>query len=355
MERRVFLKSLGILSGLASVPRGLCSLDSASTSPLSRFKLGAISDGFSLDFEEALQIMKGYGLSWVEIRNVWGTYNTEAKPAQVEHILNLLAKYEFRVSVLDTALYKCALPGTKPVGGEKDVYPYEGQMDLLKRALERAHVFGTDKVRAFTFWRVVEPDKLSSRIAEELEKAAEVARRMHVRLVIEDEGACNAGTGRELADILKKVSAANVGANWDIGNGYWHGEASFPDGYQAIDKKRIWHVHVKGVHCDAGFKNCQETFADQGEIDLVGQLRALLQDGYEETMSLECEFEAPGLSRPRNHQALAGRPAEGDDKSAGVMGIMHLTAIPAVDAVFFGKARRGCPGRPRRCCRAWCS
>jgi len=63
-------------------------------SPLSRFKLGAISDGFSQNFDEALEIMRGYGLSWVEIRNVFGVYNTEASPAQVQHrrvkILNVV-------------------------------------------------------------------------------------------------------------------------------------------------------------------------------------------------------------------------------------------------------------------------
>jgi len=265
-------------------------------SPLSRFKLGAISDGFSQDFEEAFKIMRGYGLSWVEIRNVWGIYNTEASPAQIQHLKDLLAKYEFKVSALDTALYKCALPGTKPVADEKDVCPYSGQMDLLKRAIDRAHAWGTDKLRGFTFWRVAEPEKHLPRIAEELEKAAEVLKSAGMRLALEDEGSCNVGTGHELAGILKLVSAPNVGANWDVGNGCWYGENPFPDGYDTLDKKRIWHIHVKGVRCDSGFKNCQETFADQGQTDLVGQFRALVRDGYQETISLECEFEAPGLT-----------------------------------------------------------
>ena len=34
--------------------------------PPRQFKLGAISDGFSQDFEQALKIMKSYGLAWVE-------------------------------------------------------------------------------------------------------------------------------------------------------------------------------------------------------------------------------------------------------------------------------------------------
>src|SRR6478672_12768438 len=166
MNRRIFLAGLGSL---------ITALHAAVPSP-GRFKLGAISDGFSEDFEEALQIMKGYGLGWVEIRHVFGIYNTEATPAQIQRLKDLLEKYQFRVSVIDSALYKCALPGTKPVKDEKDIYAYTDQIELLKRACDRAHALGTDKIRGFTFWRVTEPQTLSRRIAEELAKAVEVAK-----------------------------------------------------------------------------------------------------------------------------------------------------------------------------------
>jgi sugar phosphate isomerase/epimerase len=285
MNRRAFLAALG----------AACSMRGES-SPVGRFQLGAISDGFSPDFEEALKTMKGYGLEWVEIREVYGIYNTETSPAQVKQMKDLLDKYQFRVSVIDSALYKCTLPGTIPVVSEKDAYPYSGQMELLKRACDRAHAFGAEKVRGFSFWRVATPAKLNERIAGELSRAAEVARSRGMRLVIENEETCNAATGHETAALLAKAPASNLGVNWDVGNGYWQGERSFPDGYQALDKKRIWHSHLKGVQCGSNFKNCAETAAGKGQNDLVGQLRSYLRDGYEGSMSLECEFELPGVS-----------------------------------------------------------
>lgn len=295
MDRRRFLKRVGGLQASTWFASGVLDARTAMR-PLSQFKLGAISDGFSQNFEEALTIMKRYGLSWVEIRKVFGVYNTEASSAQVQRLKELLDKYAFRVSVIDSALFKCALPGTKPVRSEKDSYAYSEQMELLKRALDRAHALATDKVRGFTFWRVADPGKLSERIAEELGKAAEVAERAGMRLVIENEDSCNAATGRELAKILTLAPAANLGINWDVGNGYWQGEVSFPDGYNALDKKRIWHMHLKGVACDTNLRHCSETFAGRGQVDLAGQFRRLVRDGYQETMSLECEFEAPGLT-----------------------------------------------------------
>lgn len=284
----------------------------AKSGPVSRFKLGAISDGFSQNFDEALRVMRSYGLMWVEIRQVFGIYNTEASPAQVRQMKDLVDKYGFRVSVIDSALYKCTLPGTVPIVKERDSYPYTSQMELLKRACDRAHALGASNIRGFTFWRVAQPGQLTDRIAGELDKAALVAQREGMRLAIENEETCNAATGHELARVLSKAPASNLGANWDVGNGYWQGERSFPDGYNALDKSRIWHVHLKGVECQPGFKNCSEAFAGQGENELTAQLRQFLQDGYNGTMSLECEFEARALS----HEETTRRSLESLLKAA---------------------------------------
>ena len=307
MDRREFLKGLGGVCGSTSFLTRRLDAFHATASPLSRFKLGAISDGFSQDFDEALKVMKGYGLSWVEIRGIYGIYNTQASPAQMQRVKDSLARYGFRVSVIDSAFYKCALPGTEPVAGSKDRGAYAKQMDLLKRACDRAHEVGADKIRIFTFSRVAEPLKLADRIADELSKATAVADSARIRLVIENEESCNAATGHELGAILAKTPASNLGANWDVGNGYLLGEVSFPDGYNALDKKRIWHMHLKGIACDKNLKSCKETFVGEGQIDLKGQLRQSLRDGYQETMSLECEYTAPGMS----HLETTKRSLEG--------------------------------------------
>ena len=315
MRRRAFLKNVGALCGSGLTIDTISRLAASTSSPADRFGLGVISDELSQDFEEALRIMKGYGLSWVEIRTVWKTYNTEASPEQVQHIKSLLEQYDFKVSVVDTALYKCDLPGVGNVVGEKDAYPYAGQIDLLKRAMDRAHAFGTDKLRIFAFWRVADPEAHFPRIAEELAKAAEAARSHRIRLLLEDEGSCNVGCARELAQMLNLVPNVNFGANWDVGNGLWHGEVPFPDGYALLDKKRIWHLHLKDVRCghsavgqqkseawrlkggpESQTSNCHTALVGEGEVDLLGQLRALLRDGYQGTMSLEPEYETASVT-----------------------------------------------------------
>jgi sugar phosphate isomerase/epimerase len=302
LARRNFLKNFLAASTAAFIPAPTWGATETAAA-LRIFKLGAISDGFSDDFEEALKLMKGYGLEWVEIRHIWGhVYNTEASPEQIRRVRELLDQYGFHVSVVSTAFYKCTLPGTTPVGKMRDAYPYAEQMEMLKRAADRAHAWGTETLRVFTFWRVAEPEKIAERVAEELEKAAEVARRAGVRLAIEDEGACNVKTGHELARLLAAVKAPNVGANWDVGNPVFSGEVSFPSGYDVLPKNRIWHMHVKGVACETPGKQCHDAPADQGSIDLVGQFRALRRDHYTGTISLECEYKAPGMSHLQTTQ-----------------------------------------------------
>ena len=66
-------------------------------------------------------------------------------------------------------------------------------------------------------------------------------------------------------------------------------------------------MRIKGMACAAGLKNCAEALAGQGQNDLVGQFKRLLQDRYQETMSLECEFEVAGLT----HLETTKRSLEG--------------------------------------------
>jgi hypothetical protein len=66
-------------------------------------------------------------------------------------------------------------------------------------------------------------------------------------------------------------------------------------------------MHLKGVVCGSNFKGCSEALAGHGQNDLVGQFRQLIRDGYQETMSLECEFQSAGLT----HLETTKRSLEG--------------------------------------------
>ncbi len=139
------------------------------------------------------------------------------------------------MSVLDTGVYKVALPGTTPLGeNPQDLNPvqgeYERQMEELRRAADAAHALGTDRVRIFAFKRVADPNAIFERIVDELGKALRVAKEKDVTLLMENEFSCNVATGAESARLFKAISDRRLMHNWDPGNCFLAGRRAISEG-----------------------------------------------------------------------------------------------------------------------------
>ena len=286
MNRREFV-ARGMAAALLCATTG----DAAD---VKRFKLGVITDEVTQDFESALTWAQGFGLQWVELRFLWNKYVMDLTPDEVQRAKDLLAKYRMRVSVIDSPYFKTLLPGTESKFAEGKPDPLQSafsqQNGVLERAISRAKDFGTDKVRIFAFLRVAEPLTVFDRVAKELERAAAIAHGENIRLVLENEFSCNVATGAEGAAMLNTVRSPALGLNWDPGNAYAAGETPFPNGYEPIDKKRMWHMHLKDAAPNPQGGESEWMPIGAGKIDFVGQFRALIKDGYEGTMSLETHY-----------------------------------------------------------------
>jgi L-ribulose-5-phosphate 3-epimerase len=303
MKRREFLASGAAMSLLSALP--------AWPADARHFALGVITDEVTMDLEQALLWAKGFGLQWVELRFVWGKYVTEFAPDDVKRAQDLLAKHSMKVSVIDSAYFKTLLPGTQSKFDTGKADPMQSdsgaQKGILERAMQRAKDFGTDKIRIFAFLRVDDPKSVFDRVAKELEATAATAHGEGIRLLLENEFTCNVATGAEGAAMLNALSSPAIGLNWDPGNAFEAGETPFPDGYNALDKKRIWHMHLKDAV--AGPKGGGPAWkpVGGGNIDYVGQFRALIKDSYGGTMSLETHY----LNAAKNKEASSRESMEG--------------------------------------------
>jgi len=276
-----------------------------------QFKLGVITDEITQNFEEALVWAKGFGLEWVELRFVWNKYVTDVSADDVKRAKDLLAKHALKVSVLDSPYFKTPLPGTQSKYAEGKPDPMQSDFSqqgaVLERAFARAKDFGTDKVRIFSFLRVADPKIVFDRVAKELERTASIAQKEGIRLVLENEFSCNVATGEEGAAMLKAVKSPALGLNWDPGNAYEAGETPFPNGYEALDKKRIWHMHLKDAAPNPKGGEPVWMPIGAGKIDYLGQFRALIKNGYEGTMSLETHY----LNTAKNKEASSRESMDG--------------------------------------------
>jgi sugar phosphate isomerase/epimerase len=90
--------------------------------------------------------------------------------------------------------------------------------------------------------------------------------------------------------MLSAVKSPTLGLNWDPGNAYAAGETPFPNGYEPLDKKRIWHMHLKDAAPNPNGSEAIWRPIGGGKIDYLGQFRALIKDGYRGTLSLETHY-----------------------------------------------------------------
>jgi sugar phosphate isomerase/epimerase len=214
----------------------------------------------------------------------------EMLPASAcRELRTLLSDNGIKVTVLDSSLLKCALPGTVAVKREDfyvkyfaklgltDEMLFRDRLDLLKRAMGTAHALGTSDIRIFGFWRVEEPAQVLSRIADVISEMSEIAHRDGFRLLLENESSTCVGTSEETAELFRLVRSPGLGLNWDPQNSAALKDIPFPEGYSKLPKSRIFNVHVKA----------EGLFGPKAPLDWGAIMHALLKDGYTGKFSLE--------------------------------------------------------------------
>ena len=246
------------------------------------FKLSVITDEVSQDLETVAKFADRFKLDGIEIRSVWNR-NPQDLINKIDEIKKILKKYELKVSAIASPFFKA------DIASENE---YQKHLDILKNCINLAKSLDTNIIRGFTFWRKNHLDEhYLEKIIEKFQKPLEIIESEDVMLGIENEPSTFVGNGRELALFLDRLGSKNVKAIWDPGNNIWDpsGETPYPDGYQYV-KDKIIHVHIKdGVRKGAGGKPECVAFGE-GEIDYLGQLRALKENGYRDYLSLETHW-----------------------------------------------------------------
>jgi sugar phosphate isomerase/epimerase len=280
----------------------------------SRFHIGVISDEISQDFDHACYVIaRQYGLHYVELRDMWGKNLQDSSDAQIADAQKILAKYGLTVTDIASPLYKVDWPGApaSPYGSKADLHgaadtTFKQQDEVLRRSIELAKQFKTNKVRCFDFWRIEDVKPFRAAINDQLRKAAEFCGSQSILLVLENEFACNTATGREAAATLAGVPTKNLALNWDPGNAVMRGELdAFPNGWNALPKDRIHHCHVKNAAKDSQGK-MQWAPVDIGYIDWTAQFRALKDIGYSNAVNLETHWKGGGTPEQSSDRSWSG-------------------------------------------------
>ncbi|GHO81068.1 xylose isomerase [Ktedonobacter sp. SOSP1-85] len=258
-------------------------------------RLSIITDEISQDLKHALHVCRDLQVDTVELRKVEDKDIVLHDMASLMRIQSLLRDQGFRVCSIASPFLKCPLWSELALTAHTKEQARE--WDLLQRSFEIAALFGAPLVRTFSFLRIPDPTTIRPVLLEAIAKAARLTEEAGLKLVLENEHACNIATGEEAGWLLQRLPTDTFGVIWDPGNEAYVGSSPFPAGYQHV-RGRVLHVHVKDAIYSLDAPQ-QRRFVKMGtgSIDYVGQFRALAEDGYTGTISLETHYIHPNGGR----------------------------------------------------------
>lgn len=326
LNRRNFLVGAGAAVAAVGVSRGLNAFaaDSPPVAPLkSQFKIAVITDEISQDFDHACSVAsQDFGMQWVELRDLWNKNILALDAKEIAEAHRILDKYKLQVTDIASPLFKVDWPDApqskfSPKRDQfKAGYTYADQDHVLEKSIELAKEFKTDRVRGFDFWRLDDPAPYRKAINAKLAEAADKLGKQGLVFILENEMACNTGTGAEAAKVLAAVPSPHLMLNWDPGNAAALGETPFPNGFDLLPKNRIGHCHCKDTVMKPG-GGYEWAPVGKGVINWVGQFEALKKMGYKHAVSLETHWHGGGSPEESTRQSWAGMKA--DLQAAGTL------------------------------------
>jgi sugar phosphate isomerase/epimerase len=274
------------------------------------FRLAVINDEISADFDHACSVAANdFGLNWIEIRSMWGKNVVDLDADEVDRARKILEKYKLRVTDICSPLFKVNWPGApqSKEGPKRDQLhtdiDFKHQDEVLARSIELCKAFQTDRIRCFDFWRIEDQKPYREAINDKLRQAARACAPHNIVLLLENEMACNTGSGPEAVEVLKAIKEPNFMLNWDPGNSAtFAGDVPYPDDYNRMPKHRIGHCHCKDTIRKADGK-FEWAPVGGGIIDWVGQFKAFERDGYHFAVSLETHWHG-GKPEPGSNMSI---------------------------------------------------
>ncbi|MDZ7640333.1 MAG: sugar phosphate isomerase/epimerase family protein [Bryobacterales bacterium] len=276
-----------------------------------RLPIAAITDEFAADLDKTLDSMQSLGMTGAELRMVYGKNVMLLTDDEVKEFAKACKDRGLEVIGLATPILKCVLPDGPPLDERfhQDIFGSKNTIDdqprLMDRAVEVAHLSGAKIIRVFSYWRTMRPAETYTRVVDALGTLADRAQKEGLVIGLENEHACNVATGEEAAAVLGMISHPHLKLVWDPANAVCTGGIGYPDGYAALPKDRIAHVHAKDCTVGEGFKYDWGPLGSK-DTDWKGQIEDLIRDGYKGYISIETHWPGPGGDKYQASMIVGG-------------------------------------------------
>src|SRR2546427_6835512 len=179
------------------------------------FRIAAITDEFSPDIEKSVASMAEIGMTGAELRLVFGKNIIDLTDEELDRAIAIARGAGMEIISIASPLLKCVLPDAPEVDSrfQQDMFAskhtFADQPRLTARAFEIAKRTGARIIRVFSYWRTVQPEACFDRMVAGLRNLADQAAQHDVIIGIENEHACNIGTGAEAGRLLAALDHPN--------------------------------------------------------------------------------------------------------------------------------------------------
>lgn len=247
--------------------------------PTATFILSAFGDEIDDDLDRQLSVLTSEGVRHLEFRAAWGRNVVDLDEAQLKRAAETLRAHGCALSAIGS-----------PIGKSDIGQPREFEWERLDRAVHAAGVLGARLIRVFSFYIPRgEAAQYRNEVLERMALLTERATAAGMTLVHENERAIYGDLPERCRDILVKVSSPNLRAAFDPANFVLDQVKPMVEAWPLLAEFTT-HVHVK----DAVFASGVIRPAGEGDGDVPGLLRALVERNYQGFLTLEPHLKVAG-------------------------------------------------------------
>jgi sugar phosphate isomerase/epimerase len=279
---------------------------------IKQYQFGVIPDEISQDLEQAFQVARELGMSYVEPHGLWHKQVAELTDAEVARVKELLDQYELRAHLVCGLLFRPFSLADVELETMETHPRFQEHLRLLDRFIEIAKSWDAPYIRTFGFTRDVggtnpsprAPDgggisaETLAKIAKGLRIACERVEAEGLTLALENARSLYANTGGNMRRVLDAVGHPNLKIIWDPANAFVAGEDPLA-GFEAV-KGQIVDVHCKdAVVVDEATGLTAWARIGQGGTDWQKQLQ-ILADEPVNVLTIETHWQPEGQERAEN-------------------------------------------------------
>ena len=202
------------------------------------FTLSAFADEISPDPAEQIAVLKACGVRCIEFRSIDKTNVLKLSDARLGEFKTMLDGEGLTLSAVGSPVGKIAIDA-----------PFDPHLDLLKRAIEIAEMFGTPNIRIFSFYPPADATwdgdwaPYRQEVLRRMRAMADLAEKAGAMLFHENEHRIYGDSPERVADIFTSVPSPALRAAYDAANWVFCGYNPV-DGWNRT-KEFTSHFHIK--------------------------------------------------------------------------------------------------------------